>query len=212
MSYDNPRFLRLSHFSFILLSSTSYSTDYQLCAIRTPFRCQRVTPPPPERSPYLWIKKKFWPIIKTRLKGQNLIIVMLKRFRSTDYGSSLEGEVFQVDTEKVFWRHIISGLLTATRGTTQQYKRKIWWSWKSRVVIAKELVTLGSNPRATTKIFSHFSFAFFQTPLGEKVSIQLNIVWNFINFDVNIVPLPVIGTGVMERLIFFQWFSYSGLK
>ncbi len=36
------------------------------------------------------------------MKGQNLIIVMLKPFQSTNYGSSPEGEVFPVDTEKVF--------------------------------------------------------------------------------------------------------------
>ncbi len=29
----------------------------------------------------------------------------------------------------------------------------------------------GFETPATTKIFSHFPFAFFQTPLGEKVSI-----------------------------------------
>ncbi len=35
------------------------------------------------------------------MKDQNLIIVMIKPFQSTNYGSSLEGEVFPVDTEKV---------------------------------------------------------------------------------------------------------------
>ncbi len=51
-------------------------------------------------------------------------------------------------------------------------------SWKSRVVVAQWLehsVAKASGPRfespATTKIFSHFSFASFQTPLGEKVLI-----------------------------------------
>ncbi len=33
----------------------------------------------------------------------------------------------------------------------------------------------GFESPATTKIFSHFSFAFFQTPLGEKVSIYIII-------------------------------------
>ncbi len=33
----------------------------------------------------------------------------------------------------------------------------------------------GFNSPATTKIFSHFSIAFFQTPLCEKVSIYINI-------------------------------------
>ncbi len=34
----------------------------------------------------------------------------------------------------------------------------------------------GFESPATTKIFSHFSFAFFQTPLGEKVSNLLIIL------------------------------------
>ncbi len=46
------------------------------------------------------------------MKGQNVIIVMIKPFQSTNYGSSPEWEVFPVDTEKVFWRHIIGGLLS----------------------------------------------------------------------------------------------------
>ncbi len=46
------------------------------------------------------------------MKGQNLIIVMRKPFQSTNYGSSPEGKVFPVDTEKVFWRHIIGDLLS----------------------------------------------------------------------------------------------------
>ncbi len=41
--------------------------------------------------------------------------------------------------------------------------------------VVRALVAKTSGPGfeslATTKIFSHFSFAFFQTPLGEKVSI-----------------------------------------
>ncbi len=40
--------------------------------------------------------------------------------------------------------------------------------------VVRALVAKASGPGfespATTKIFSHFSFAFFQTPLGEKVS------------------------------------------
>ena len=36
------------------------------------------------------------------MKGQNLTIVMIKPFQPTSYGSSPEGEVFLVDTEKVF--------------------------------------------------------------------------------------------------------------
>ncbi len=36
------------------------------------------------------------------MKCQNLIIVMIKPFQSTNYGSSPEGEVFPVDIEKVF--------------------------------------------------------------------------------------------------------------
>ncbi len=34
-------------------------------------------------------------------KGQNLIIVMIKPFQSTNYGSSPEEEVFPIDTKKV---------------------------------------------------------------------------------------------------------------
>ncbi len=38
--------------------------------------------------------------------------MMIKAFQSTNYGSSPEGEVFPVDTEKVFRRHIIGDLLS----------------------------------------------------------------------------------------------------
>ncbi len=45
--------------------------------------------------------------------------------------------------------------------------------------VARVLVAKASCPGfeflVTTKIFSHFSFALFQTPLGEKVSIYLRI-------------------------------------
>ncbi len=44
-----------------------------------------------------------------------------------------------------------------------------------RSSVVRALVAKASGPGlespATTKIFSRFSFAFFQTPLGEKVSI-----------------------------------------
>ncbi len=45
----------------------------------------------------------------------------------SSYGSSLEGEVFLVDTEKVFWRHNWWSVEyeTAASGTTQQYKGKM---------------------------------------------------------------------------------------
>ncbi len=46
------------------------------------------------------------------MKGKNLIIVMIKPFQSTSYGSSPEGEVFPINTEKVFRWHIIGGLLS----------------------------------------------------------------------------------------------------
>ncbi len=50
-------------FSFILLSSTACCSLVlnrpPIITIRTPFRCQRETPPPPERSHNLWIKKGF---------------------------------------------------------------------------------------------------------------------------------------------------------
>ncbi len=46
------------------------------------------------------------------MKGQNLVIVMIKHFQSISYGSSPEGEVFPVDIEKVFLQHIIGGLLS----------------------------------------------------------------------------------------------------
>ncbi len=45
------------------------------------------------------------------MKDQNLIVVMIKPFQFTNYGSTLEGEVFP-DIEKVFRRHIIGGLLS----------------------------------------------------------------------------------------------------
>ncbi len=67
-------------------------------------------------------------------------------------------------------------------GTTQQYKGKMWRSWKSWVVVAqwlKHWVANARGPRfdspATTKIFSHFSFVSLQTPLSEKVSIYYYI-------------------------------------
>ncbi len=37
---------------------------------------------------------------------------MIKPFQSTNYGSSLAGEVFPANTEKVFWRHLFGGLLS----------------------------------------------------------------------------------------------------
>ncbi len=44
-----------------------------------------------------------------------------------------------------------------------------------RSSVVRALVAKASGPGfeslVTTKIFSHFSFDFFQTPLGEKVSI-----------------------------------------
>ncbi len=49
-----------------------------------------------------------------------------------------------------------------------------------RSSVVRALVAKASGPgfesTATTKIFSHFSFAFFQTPLGEKVSIYYRFV------------------------------------
>ncbi len=49
MSYNNPRLPRPSHFPFICwvvpLAAVSYSTDHQLCAVRTPFRCRLEIPP-----------------------------------------------------------------------------------------------------------------------------------------------------------------------
>ncbi len=60
---------------------------------------------------------------------------------------------------------------TAASGTTQQYKGKMWRSWKSWVVIAQWLehwwlkpVVLGSIPQKQLRFFSHFSFAFFPDP------------------------------------------------
>ncbi len=42
----------------------------------------------------------------------NKINIMIKPFQSTNYGSPAEGEMYPVDTEKVFWRYLIGGLLS----------------------------------------------------------------------------------------------------
>ncbi len=159
------------------LAAVSYSTDHQLCAVRTPFQCWLKTPPPPERSHNLWIEKaliitiiKFWPFIQTRLKlGQNLIIVMIKSFQSTNCGSYLEGEVFPSRHRK--------GALTAhnwwsveykiaASGTTQQYKGKMWRSWKSKVVVAQWLEHWWLNPVVLGSIpGDNQDFCFFFFPL-----------------------------------------------
>ncbi len=64
-------------------------------------------------------------------------------------------------------------------GTTEQYKGKnerVLEVEDCRSSVVRALVAKASGPGfqfpATTKIISHFSFAFFQTPLGEKVSIH----------------------------------------
>ncbi len=102
------------------------------------------------------------------MKGQNLIIMMLKpsaplrRWRC-------------VLTAHNWWSFEYE---TTASGTTQQYKRKNMRALEvegCRSSVVRALVAKASGPRfeslATTKIFSHFSFAFIQTPLGEKVSI-----------------------------------------
>ncbi len=75
---QQPSTSKIFTFTFILLSSTLaavlYSTDHQLSALRTPFRCQPETPPPPERSHsvnwkgFILTIIKFLPFIKTRFK------------------------------------------------------------------------------------------------------------------------------------------------
>ncbi len=48
--------------------------------------------------------------------------------------------------------------------------------------VVRVLVAKASGPgfkSPATKIFSHFSFAFFQTPLGEKVSIKIKRTYVF---------------------------------
>ena len=120
-------------------------------------------------------------VIEPGTKGRNLIIVMIKPIQSTNYGSSPEREVFPVDIEKVFWRHIIDGLLSTRlqqavllNSIKENVKVLEVEGWRSSVVRA--LVAKASGPGlnspVTTKIFLLFSFAFIQTPLGEKVSIE----------------------------------------
>ena len=50
-----------------------------------------------------WVRKD------SSVKDQNLIILMIK---PTNYDSFLEGEVFLVVPGRVFWWHIIGGLLS----------------------------------------------------------------------------------------------------
>ncbi len=57
------------------------------------------------------------------MKGQNLIIVMIKPFNPLYYGSSLEREVFPVNTEKVFYWWSVEYKTVAS--STQQYKGKM---------------------------------------------------------------------------------------
>ncbi len=67
---------------------------------------------------------------------------------------------------------------TAASSTTQQYKGKnvkVLEVVGCRSSVVRTLVAKASGPGfdspVTTKIFSHSSFAFSKTPLGEKVSI-----------------------------------------
>ncbi len=92
----------------------------------------------------------------------------------------LEGEVFPVDTEKVFWRHIIGGLLSTRLQQAVLLNSIRGWNVKvlevegCRISVVRALVAEASGPGFDSRRqqrFFIFSFAFFQTPLGEKVSI-----------------------------------------
>ncbi len=100
------------------------------------------------------------------MKGQNLIIVMIKAFSIHKLWLLSRGG--GVSTEKVFWRHIIGGLLRTKlqQAVLHSIKEKIWRSWKLRVVVAQWLeywwlkpVSLGSIP-GDNQYFSFFSFTF----------------------------------------------------
>ncbi len=45
------------------------------------------------------------------------------------------------------------------------------YGWCGYYFVLAKIINFCDIPYATTKIFSHFSFAFFQTLLGEKISI-----------------------------------------
>ena len=113
------------------------------------------------------------------VKGENLIIVMIKPFQIHKLwllsGRGVSGLLPKgVLTAHNWWSVEYA---TAASSTTQQYKGKTWRSWKSRVVVAQCLehwwlkpVDLGSIP-SDDQDFTFFSFAFLKTTLGEKVSI-----------------------------------------
>ncbi len=92
------------------------------------------------------------------------------------------GRSVSVDTEKVFWRHIIGGLLSTVlqqAGTTQQYKGKMWRSWESWVVVAQWLERWWLKPVALSSIsgdnqdFSFFFLCFFPDPVKWEESFYL---------------------------------------
>ncbi len=73
---------------------------------------------------------------------------------------------------------------TAASSTTQQYKEKhlkVLEVEGCHSSVVRALVAKASGPGfespGTTKIFLHLSCAFFQTPLGKKVSIYLQLCW-----------------------------------
>ncbi len=106
------------------------------------------------------------------MKGQNLIIVMLKAFSIHKlWLLSRGGGVSSRHQKGVLTAHNWWSVEyeTAASGTTQQYKGKMWESWKSRVVIAQwlehrwlKLVALGSNPWRQLRFFHIFRLLFFR--------------------------------------------------
>ncbi len=60
-------------------------------------------------------------------EGSELETVMIKPFQSTNYGSSPEGEVFLINTERCSTAHNWWSVKyeTAASGTTQHYKGKM---------------------------------------------------------------------------------------
>ncbi len=87
--------------------------------------------------------------------------------------------MFPINTQKVFRQHIIGGLLStrlqqavlhnSIKGKCEGLEVEGCGSSVVRALMAK--AGPGFESPATTNIFFTFSFAFFQTPSGDKVSI-----------------------------------------
>ena len=98
---------------------------------------------------------------------QNLIIVMTTPFLFTNYTPLWRGEVFPVDTEKVFWRHIIGDWLSMRLQQTvllNSISDSLGSCGVYRRSVARALVATarghGFDSLATTEIFFTFYLCF----------------------------------------------------